>query len=197
MRVQHERSIGRQLTFQSGKRGGERAVLESIPGVRLIRLRRIADVRGAYTEVFRDEWDVGVRPTQWNVSHSNAGTLRGVQAHRRRYDYTSVLWGRLFLALHDTRPSSPVFGKTLTGEFRPGDGLAIVIPPRVAHGLYHIEDSVTLIGFSDAWDPVDDFRCRHSAPELGIEWPGPVEHMSPSDRAGLPYRQFLEGLGEG
>jgi dTDP-4-dehydrorhamnose 3,5-epimerase len=172
-------------------------VLESIPGVRLVRLKHNADLRGAYTEVFRDEWDVGVRPVQWNVSHSNAGTLRGMQAHRRRYDYTSVVWGRLFLALHDTRQSSPVFGRTLTAEFQPRDAIAIVIPPRVAHGLYYLEDSVTLIGFSVAWDPADDFRCRHSAPELGIEWPGPISHVSDSDRAGLPYRQFLEDLGKG
>jgi dTDP-4-dehydrorhamnose 3,5-epimerase len=103
----------------------------------------------------------------------------------------------LFLALHDTRTSSPMFGRTQTAEFRPGDGVAIVIPPRVAHGLYYVEDSVTLIGFSDAWNPDDDFRCRHSAPELGIEWPGPVKHVSDADRAGLPYREFLESLGKG
>ncbi|HOY80044.1 MAG TPA: dTDP-4-dehydrorhamnose 3,5-epimerase family protein [Hyphomonadaceae bacterium] len=171
-------------------------MLDAIPGVMLVNLMPHQDDRGAYTELYRDDWALEVRPSQWNVNHSNAGTMRGVQAHKRRYDYTAMLSGSMILALHDTRRSSPMFGKTLMAEFHKHDGLAIIIPPRVAHGLYYLEDSVTLIGFTDAWDPSDDFRCHHTSPELSMKWPGPVKCISDSDGAAQSYQAFLAALGD-
>lgn len=169
-------------------------MLNSIPGVKLVKLDPHLDDRGAYTELYRDDWRLDVRPSQWNVNHSNAGTVRGVQAHKRRFDYTAMLAGRVTLALHDTRRSSPMFGKTMKADLYRHDGFAVIIPPRVAHGLYYLEDSVTLIGFTDAWDPSDDFRCHHTSPELAIAWPGPVRHISDADNAAQPYSAFLAAL---
>lgn len=62
-------------------------------GVALRQLRTHADYRGAFTEIFRFEWDTGVRPIQWNAVESAARTLRGVHVHPRHDDYLILLRG--------------------------------------------------------------------------------------------------------
>jgi dTDP-4-dehydrorhamnose 3,5-epimerase-like enzyme len=39
------------------------------------------DLRGNLTELFREEWQCGVEPVQWNVARSARGSLRGVHVH--------------------------------------------------------------------------------------------------------------------
>ncbi|MGD2082159.1 MAG: dTDP-4-dehydrorhamnose 3,5-epimerase family protein [Chromatiales bacterium] len=169
-------------------------MLERIAGVRIVNIEPHADQRGAFTEVFRSDWKLGCNPVQWNLDHSVAGTLRGLHAHKARYDYLTLVWGRMFLALHDARPQSSTFGLTLTADLSPSTARALILPPGVAHGFYYPEDSAVLIGFTVAWDPSDDIRCHYLAPELGIRWPGPVEHISPSDASAPGYRDFLHAL---
>lgn len=168
--------------------------LEKIPGVQSVKLQPHLDSRGGFTELYRQEWNVGVAPAQWNADHSVAHTVRGVHAHKRRYDYMAVLWGSMTLALHDARRSSPAFGTTVHVQLAKNDGNALIIPPGVAHAFYFPEDSVTLIGFSDGWDPSDDIRCNHAASELGIAWPGPVKHISRADVEAPGYQDFLQKL---
>lgn len=60
------------------------------------------DERGSFTEVFREEWDTGVRPVQWNAVSSEAGVLRGVHVHVRHDDYLILLRGA-----REHRPARP------------------------------------------------------------------------------------------
>jgi dTDP-4-dehydrorhamnose 3,5-epimerase len=50
-------------------------------GVELRLLEPHADERGVFTELFRDSWDIGVTPAQWNVVRSQQNVLRGIHAH--------------------------------------------------------------------------------------------------------------------
>lgn len=168
--------------------------LSRIPGVELIQLAPHRDARGSVTEVFRDSWQLGCGPKQWNADISRPRTLRGVHAHRRRHDYATLLRGRMMLALHDARRDSATFGETVAAEVSAEDAIAVVLPPGVAHGLYYIDDCVTLIGFSVGWDASDDVRCHHAAPELGMTWPGAIEHISDADASAPGYAEFLRAL---
>jgi dTDP-4-dehydrorhamnose 3,5-epimerase-like enzyme len=40
-------------------------------GVQLRSLTMNKDNRGNLTEIFREEWDTGIKPIQWNVIYSN------------------------------------------------------------------------------------------------------------------------------
>ena len=51
-------------------------------GVELHHMKTHADDRGTFTEIFRDEWNVGTTPVQWNVVHSNPNVFRGVHVHK-------------------------------------------------------------------------------------------------------------------
>jgi dTDP-4-dehydrorhamnose 3,5-epimerase len=135
-----------------------------------------ADSRGVFTELFRDSWELGVVPAQWNVVSSVANVLRGVHAHWRHTDYLAVVAGRVTVGLHDLRDGSPTEGLGVAVELRAGRPSALVIPTCVAHGFYFHEPSIHVYAVSHEWDPADELGCRWDDPELGIDWPcsGPM-----------------------
>ena len=114
------------------------------------------DPRGAFTELYRREWGMGVEPIQWNAVRSEAGVLRGVHVHIRHDDYLTVPVGRVSVGLRDLRRGSPTEGLAALvelGEERPA---ALVIPHGVAHGFYFHEASLHVYAVSEYWDPADE-----------------------------------------
>ena len=76
-------------------------------GVRITDLKMNHDVRGCFTELFRQEWDIGTELVQWNLSRSAAGAFWGVHVHPRHWDYLMVIDGVMHLGLYDLRSGSP------------------------------------------------------------------------------------------
>ena len=148
----------------------------SILGVVVTDLTMHPDSRGAFTELFRESWDLDVSPIQWNVVRSEEGVLRGVHVHPRHDDYLSVLTGRATVGLRDLRSGSPTEGLADLVELS-GDQLrSIVIPHGVAHGFLFHEPSLHMYSVSHYWDTDDELGCLWSDPALEIPWP-----FSPSD----------------
>jgi len=142
-----------------------------------------ADSRGVFTELFRDSWELGVEPAQWNVVASNANVLRGVHAHWRHTDYLTVVAGRATVGLHDLREGSPTDGLGVAVELGAERPAALVIPNGVAHGFYFGEPSIHVYAVSHEWDPSDELGCRWDDPALGIDWP--CDDPQLSDRDGV------------
>jgi dTDP-4-dehydrorhamnose 3,5-epimerase len=152
-------------------------------GVRVVEHARHVDARGSLTEVFRESWNTGVTPVQWNIVHSAAETLRGVHAHARHQDYLLLVRGELHLALHDLRPESPTTGLSavyVMSEDRPE---AIVIPTGVAHGFYFPGPATYLYAVSAYWDTDDELGCRWDDPALDLDWAPAAPVISPRDAA--------------
>jgi dTDP-4-dehydrorhamnose 3,5-epimerase len=169
---------------------------ERLPnGVRLTKLETHADDRGALTEVFRSSWDTGIAPSQWNVTVSAPGVLRGVHVHLAHTDYVTVVEGWADVGLYDVRPTSPSHGLATVVALRgdPMDGLTI--PPGVFHGLYFHERSVVLYGLSHGWDPSDDLACRWDDPDMRIPWPVRSPALSDRDAAAPTLRELLAEIG--
>jgi dTDP-4-dehydrorhamnose 3,5-epimerase len=163
-------------------------------GVELHELLMHTDERGSFTEIFREEWGVGVRPVQWNAVRSAASVLRGVHVHVRHADYLTVVDGRALVGLRDLRRDSPTANSTATVELR-GDGMAaITIPPGVAHGFLFLEDSLHIYAVSHYWSVDDELGCRADDPDLEIEWPPGPFHLSERDAAAPPLVALLDQL---
>jgi dTDP-4-dehydrorhamnose 3,5-epimerase len=139
-------------------------------GVHLRQLTPHPDSRGVFTELYRESWDVGVAPVQWNAVSSAAGVLRGVHVHWRHADYLTIVAGRASVGLHDLREDSPTAGIGCTVELGRGAPAALVIPTGVAHGFYFHEPSVHVYAVSHEFDPADEHGCRWDDPALGIDW---------------------------
>jgi dTDP-4-dehydrorhamnose 3,5-epimerase len=153
--------------------------------VRLTPLQPHRDDRGTFLELFREEWEVGVRPVQWNAVHSEAGVLRGVHVHPRHDDYLTIVLGRATIGLRDLREETPTPGAAACVELDAQQPAAISIPHGVAHGFYFHEPSTHIYSVSHYWDMADELGCRWDDPELRIPWPQSEATISSRD-AELP-----------
>src|ERR1017187_4222945 len=106
------------------------------------------DPRGALTEIFRESWDLGCRPVQFNALSSAAGVLRGVHVHVRHSDHLVIVAGRMVLGFHDLRPWSPTARKSCLVDIATNAPRAVVIPVGVGHGFYFPEPSMLIYGTS-------------------------------------------------
>jgi dTDP-4-dehydrorhamnose 3,5-epimerase len=151
-----------------------------IEGVVIRELKRHGDLRGGFTETYREEWFGGPPMLQGNRSDSAAGTIRGLHFHREQADYWLCMRGRLLVCLHDMRSASPTFGVTqgvvLTDETNAG----IYIPPGVAHGFGALEDSTLTYLVDRYYDASDEFGVRYDDPKIAFDWP--IEEPILSDR---------------
>jgi dTDP-4-dehydrorhamnose 3,5-epimerase len=163
-------------------------------GVRVRSLTMHRDPRGVFTEIFRQEWDTGVAPIQWNAVSSAAGVLRGVHVHIRHDDYLIVLHGRGSIGLRDLRRGSPTEGVAGLVELR-GDALeAITIPHGVAHGFYFDEPSLHIYSVSEYWNPADELGCRWDDPALEIPWSVRSATVSERDASAGSLRDLLDQI---
>lgn len=163
-------------------------------GVRLHRFQTHADHRGDFTEVFREEWEIGIRPVQWNVAHSRAGTFRGVHVHPRHDDYLLIVGGRATVGVRDLRSGSPTEGVSAIVEMRGDRPAGLVVPHGVAHGFYFHEDSIHVYSVSHYFDPEDELACHWSDPGLGISWPFEDPLLSARDASAGSLAELQERL---
>jgi dTDP-4-dehydrorhamnose 3,5-epimerase len=160
-------------------------VMDLPHGIRFHDLTGHRDQRGVFTEVFREEWGLGIHPVQWNVVSSTARVLRGVHVHLAHADYLVVVSGRAEIGLFDLRESSPTFEHPALLRVEGGARSGLFIPAGVAHGFYFFEPSVHLYAVSRYWDPEDELGCLWADPELRLPWSDPEPIVSERD-AGLP-----------
>lgn len=152
-------------------------------GCQIRKLTTHADARGELTEIFRQEWRVGIDPVQWNFVASRANVLRGVHVHVVHTDYLVCLQGTMILGLVDIRPESPSHGLAATVELTGADLRAAFIPPGVAHGFYFPEVSTHCYSVSDYWNTDDEIGCRWDDPKLGLDWRPQYPELSDRDRS--------------
>jgi dTDP-4-dehydrorhamnose 3,5-epimerase len=157
----------------------------TLPGVHYGALRRHADVRGAFREVWRasafgplDRIETGAPAgsdpgfVQANLSSSAAGVLRGLHYHRRQLDYWVVVSGRAFVALVDVRPVVDGGGAGPTVETRElAADETVVIPVGVAHGFLALEPLELLYLVTSEYDGTDELGFAWDDPAVGVPWP--------------------------
>lgn len=161
-------------------------------GVALRPLHPQPDERGVFAEIFRESWQTGVAPVQWNAVSSAAGVLRGVHVHLIHADYFLLLQGRASIGLRDLRRGSPTEGLAALVELRGTELAALTIPPGVAHGFFFHEPSLHIYAVSDYWNSADELGCYWADPALEIPWPMASASISARDAA-LPSLNELLG----
>lgn len=163
-------------------------------GVVMRTLTTHTDERGTFTEVFREEWDLGLHPAQWNIVQSDANVLRGVHVHRSHRDVLTVVRGEMLLALRDIRPDSSLEAGGLLLRLSAADPHVISIPVGVAHGFYFAEPSTHLYAVDRYFDPADELGCQWNAPELGLKWPCTTPRLSRRDATAGDFAGMLGEL---
>lgn len=154
------------------------------------------DDRGVFTEVFREEWDIGVRPIQWNVVRNKAGILRGVHVHLTHWDYLLIVDGVARIGLHDPRENSPTRGMSRMLDVSGEEIVGLIIPPGVFHGFFFKTNSMHVYSVSHYWDPIDDeFGCRFDDPNLGMDWGETPPRVSERDASLPSFPALMQEIG--
>lgn len=145
----------------------------AIDGVAFKDLETHRDERGFFREIIRATdpfFSEGFG--QWSHSVMHSGVAKAWHIHRKQVDWWYVASGVLKVALHDARPDSPTYRRTM--EFLLGDGeppRVVRIPPGVAHGLKCLQGPAHLFYVtSRVYDPSDEGRIPHDDPEIGYDW---------------------------
>ena len=143
-------------------------------GVRLHPLMAHADQRGAFTEIFQNDWRMDFAPVQWSSVSSKGGVLRGMYLHLRHHELIIVVRGRASVGLHDLRPDSPTREQASLFELCEEEPAILSFGRGIVHGWYFHEPSLHLQAVSESYQQYkddDNLGCHWADPELGIPWP--------------------------
>lgn len=163
-----------------------------LPGAALVELELRGDERGFFARTFcRQEFlDAGLEPLveQCNLSYNHrAGTLRGMHYQVEPAPEAKLVRctrGAIVDVIVDMRPESPAYLRHIAVELTAENRTALYVPPLFAHGYLTLTDGAEVVyQVSAAYAPGTERGLRHDDPALGIDWPVPVEVISPKDAA--------------
>jgi dTDP-4-dehydrorhamnose 3,5-epimerase len=160
-----------------------------IPGLIIFDVTKVEDERGYYQETYQKAKLVAAgMPESFNVVQSSTsynkqtGVTRGF--HAEPWDkYLTVIKGRVLGAWVDLREGES-YGRVATVEVAPGT--AIFVPKGVGNAFQVLEDDTYYLYSVNAhWsaDLYDEYCYANlSDPEIGVNWPIPLDQAVMSDR---------------
>jgi dTDP-4-dehydrorhamnose 3,5-epimerase len=160
-----------------------------IPGLIIFDVTYLGDERGYFQEKYQKEKLVAAGlPEDFTVVQNNLsynkerGVTRGF--HAEPWDkYVSMVRGKAFVAFVDLRKGNS-FGKIVTLELTANK--AVFVPKGVGNSYQVLEpDSYYLYSVNAHWsaDLYDEYCFANLAdPEIGIEWPIPLDRATLSER---------------
>jgi dTDP-4-dehydrorhamnose 3,5-epimerase len=173
-----------------------RAVSIKLPGLVVIEPSVFPDERGFFCETYRHQWhaEAGIPEdelfVQDNHSRSTKGVLRGMHFHIG--DGVAKLVrcarGRILDVAVDLRRGSPTYGRWEAVELDEESMRELYIPIGFAHGFCVLSDVADVLYKQSAYyDPSVERGIAWNDPDVGIDWPLPVEQLTVSERdAGAP-----------
>jgi len=153
-----------------------------LDGVSLRLLEEQPDIRGSFTEVYCDNWDLAIIPAQCSVVRSVAGTLRGMHLHLRHSEYFLCISGRTCVGLYDIRPPSPTKDSSMLIHVNGVRPVVISFPCGIAHGWLFLTDAIHLQAVSETYADYkddDNLGVHWSDPDLNLPWPEQPRYLSP------------------
>jgi len=151
-----------------------------IPDIKLITPIRRGDMRGYFSEVFKDRWfRENIANTQFvqdNESLSaTTGTVRGLHFQLAPYEQGKLVRcvrGALLDVAVDIRKGSPSYGEWVSCELTADNGEQLWVPPGFAHGFITLAPE-TVINYK----VTAPYSSQHEGGliwndgAIGIEWP--------------------------
>jgi dTDP-4-dehydrorhamnose 3,5-epimerase len=160
-----------------------------IDGVRLIQPTVRGDERGFFVETYRRsefaELGITDEMVQDNHSRSRRGIVRGLhfQVGKGAAKLVRCGYGRIVDVVVDLRRGSPWFGQWEAFDITDENGLMVYCPVGFAHGFCVVSEVADVYyKQSSYYSPSDDRAIKYDDPDIGIEWPLPVDQLVSSER---------------
>jgi dTDP-4-dehydrorhamnose 3,5-epimerase len=159
------------------------------------------DERGFLCETYRREWHAGLGIpaeelfVQDNHSRSSRGVLRGMhfQVGSGVAKLVRCARGRIVDVAVDLRRGSPTYARWEAVELDDESMRELYVPVGFAHGFCVLSEAADVLYKQTAYyDPALERGIAWNDPEVGIEWPLPVDELIVSERdAGAPRLREL------
>ena len=183
----------------------KRLAVEDTPiaGLKRVQRMRLGDARGFLSRLFcADELsDAGWSAPVAQINHTRTeqrATVRGLHfQHPPRAEKKLVhcLRGEVWDVAVDLRRGSPTFLRWHAERLSAENGVALLIPEGFAHGFQTLADDVEMLYVhSVAYAASEEGGVHPRDPLLAIEWPLPIEQLSPRDGAHSPLPADFAGL---
>jgi dTDP-4-dehydrorhamnose 3,5-epimerase len=167
------------------------AIPTTLPGLTILEPSVFPDERGFFTETYRHQWhgDLGI-PTgeefiQDNHSRSSRGVVRGMHFHIGAgvAKLVRCARGRIVDVNVDLRQGSPTYGKWEAVELDDERMRELYVPVGFAHGFCVLSSVADVLYKQTAYyDPAVERGIAWDDPEIGIEWPLPLDQLIVSER---------------
>lgn len=164
----------------------------AITGVVILHRAPLRDARGSFERMFcaGELREAGFAGGALQVNRSRtmgAGVVRGLHyqaAPGREAKLISCLRGAVYDVAVDVRAGSPTFGRFVALRLDESADTGLLLPPGVAHGFQSLTEHAELLYMHSAfYDPALDLGVSVRDPEIGIDWPLPVQGLSARDEA--------------
>jgi dTDP-4-dehydrorhamnose 3,5-epimerase len=160
-----------------------------VEGVVYLQPKVHGDERGFFVETYRrNEFaELGIRDemVQDNHSRSTHGVVRGM--HFQVGDGAAKLIrcgrGQIFDVVVDLRGGSPTYAEWEAFELSDDNGRIVYCPIGFAHGFCVVSDVADVFyKQSNYYSGEHERGIRYDDPDVGIEWPLPLDQLIPSER---------------
>jgi dTDP-4-dehydrorhamnose 3,5-epimerase len=160
-----------------------------LEGPILIEPRKLGDERGFFVETYRRgvfaELGIPEEMVQDNHSRSKRGIVRGMhfQIGQGAAKLVRCARGAIVDVMVDIRRGSPTFGEWEAFELDEENGRMVYCPIGFAHGFCVTGDIADVMyKQSNYYADETERGIAYNDPDIGIEWPLPVEELIPSQR---------------
>jgi dTDP-4-dehydrorhamnose 3,5-epimerase len=160
-----------------------------LDGPILLEPRVIGDERGFFCETYRrgifSELGIPEEMVQDNHSRSGRGIVRGMhfQIGQGAAKLVRCARGGIVDVMVDIRRGSPTFGEWEAFELTEDNMRSVYCPVGFAHGFCVISDVADVMyKQSNYYADETERGIAYNDPDVGIEWPLPVEELIPSNR---------------
>ncbi len=125
----------------------------------------------------------GVSFREWDFSYNFYNVLRGMHCDYITWKLVECVYGEIFWAGYDIRPSSKTFRKSINVIISRSNHKQILIPPGVLSGFYvRSKEAVFYYRQSEIYEnSSNQVSVKWNDPALGIRWPSKDPIVSKRD----------------
>jgi dTDP-4-dehydrorhamnose 3,5-epimerase len=146
--------------------------MEYISGVKVRKLRLLADERGWLMEMLRSDWEEFEAFGQTYVTACYPGVVKAWHYHKEQTDCFTCVHGMVRVGLVDTREGSPTQGRTMDVYMGVHNPVLVKVPPGVLHGFKGVSaEEAIIVNIPDR-----PYRRDH-----------PDEHRLPAHDTTIPF----------